>query len=57
MSLADYIHKHVLEPADLTDTLYWNGAPGAQPTGLRHQMLPVPAYVAEFSGNHLTEAY
>ena len=53
MSLGDYIQKNVLNPANLTDTFYWNGAPGTQPNGLRHQMLPIPGYIADFSGNHL----
>ena len=50
MSLGEYIHKNVLGPANLTDTFYWNGAPGSQPTGLRHRMLPVPAYITQFTG-------
>ncbi len=53
VSLGDYIQKNVLDPANLTDTFYWNGAPGTQPSGLRHQMLPIPGYTADFTGNHL----
>ena len=56
MSLSEYIYKHVLEPANLTDTFYWSGAPGSEPAGLRHRMLPVPGYIAEFTGNRLPEA-
>ena len=54
--LGEYISKHVLEPANLTDTFYWSGSPGSQPGGLRHQMLPVPGYLAYFTGNSLREA-
>ena len=50
-SIREYIQSRILTPANLTDTFYWNGAPGAQPGGLRMRMLPVPAYTADFTGD------
>ena len=52
MSFGAYIQRNVLDPGNLTDTFYWNGAPGTQPGGLRHQVLPIPGYTAAFSGDH-----
>lgn len=49
-SIREYIQSHILTPANLTDTFYWNGAPGGQPGGLRMRTLPVPAYTADFTG-------
>ena len=49
-SIREYIQSHILTPANLTGTFYWNGAPGAQPGGLRMRTLPMPAYTADFTG-------
>ncbi len=50
MSLGEYLHKNVLAPANLTDTFYWNGAPGKESEGLHKNMLPIPAYTTDFTG-------
>ena len=54
MSLGEYIQKNILTPANLTDTFYWNGAPGKEPGGLRRNMLPIPAYTTDFQGERLS---
>ena len=56
MSLGEYIQKNVLAPANLTDTFYFNGAPGKEPSGLRKNMLPVPAYTTDFDGEQPPQA-
>ena len=53
MSLGDYIQRNILTPANLTDSFYWNGAPGTEPSGLRMNMLPIPAYTTDFAGADL----
>lgn len=48
MSLSSYFDEFILKPANLSNTYYWVGAQGLEPTGARKNVVTIPGYTTSF---------
>jgi hypothetical protein len=51
MTLGDYFEGFILKPANLTNTYYWTGDQGMEPTGIRKNVVSIPGYKTTFSNS------
>lgn len=50
MTFQNYLEEFILKPANLSNTFYFTGAPGAETEGLRKGVVSLPGYMTTFEG-------